>query len=140
MSDRSFLDTNVLVYAYDKHERKKQARAQSILKAAIQEESGCLSAQVLGEFFTVVTRKIEEPLTSREADAVIQLLSILPVQEIDRVLVQQAIHTHERYGISYWDSLIVAAAVASGCVQVHSEDLKDGETYNGVRVVNPFKD
>jgi len=140
MSDRFFLDTNVLVYAYDKHERKKQVRAQSILKGAIQEESGCLSAQVLGEFFTVVTRKIKEPLSVKNAHAVIELLSILPVQEIDLVLVQQAIRTHERYGISYWDSLIVAAAAASGCGQVHSEDLKDGETYDGVRVVNPFKD
>lgn len=139
MIDRVFLDTNVLVYAYDKQEPDKRAKAQSILTQAIRNETGCLSAQVLGEFFTVVTRKIKRPLSAEDAEEIIERLGILPVQEIDLSLVKRAIDTHKRYGISYWDSLILSAAEKAGCTQVHSEDLKDGEDYNGVRVVNPFR-
>lgn len=63
----------------------------------------------------------------------------LPVQEIDLPVVKRAIDNHRRYGISYWDSLILAAAERAGCGEVHSEDLQDGQVYNRVRVVNPFK-
>ena len=139
MIDRVFLDTNVLVYAYDKHEPEKRAKAQSILTRAIQNESGCLSTQVLGEFFTVVTRKIKKPLLPEAAEVIIEMLCILVVQEIDLSVVKGAIYTHKHYGISYWDSLILSAAKKAGCTQVHTEDLKDGEDYNGVRVVNPFR-
>lgn len=139
MIDRVFFDTNVLVYAYDKHEPEKRAKAQSMLTEAIQNENGCLSAQVLGEFFTVVTRKIKKPLSAEDAEEVIERLGILLVQEIDSSAVKRAIDTHKRYGISYWDSLILSAAEKAGCAQVQSEDLKNGEEYNGVRVVNPFR-
>jgi predicted nucleic acid-binding protein len=138
MSVRVFLDTNVLVYAYDKHEPAKQAKAQSLLTAAVREENGFLSTQVLSEFFTVVTGKIRNPLSAHEAGEVIEMLGILQIQEIDFEMVRRAIDTHKRYGISYWDSLVLSAAERAECAELHSEDLKDGETYNGVRVVNPF--
>ncbi len=139
MSANTFLDTNILVYAYDGHEPEKQIRAQTLLRTAIQEESAVLSVQVLGEFFVVVTRRIKEPLSASDAEKIIDTLSILPVAEIDLTLVKRAIATQTRYRISYWDSLIVAAAERAGCSTILSEDLNHGQKYNGVLVENPFE-
>ena len=138
MPDRDFLDTNVLVYAYDTHEPEKQARAQSVLRESIEAETGVLSAQVLGEFFTVVTRRIANPLSVGEAEEVMGLVSVLPVVEVDLRLVRRAISIHRRYDIAYWDALIVAAAERVGCGQIISEDLNAGQAYEGIVVVNPF--
>ncbi len=139
MSGSVFLDSNILVYAYDKHDPKKQAKAQAILRDSIKDESAVLSTQVLGEFFVVVTRKIKDPLSLDDAEKIINIMSVLPVEEIDLPLVKRAIDTQKRYGTSYWDSLILAAAERSGCGRVLSEDLNDGQQYNGVFIENPFK-
>ena len=138
MIDSVFLDSNILVYAYDNHEPEKQAKAQALLKAVIKEESAILSAQVLGEFFVVVTRRIKEPLSVNDAEKIINILTVLPFAEIDLPLVKRAINTQRNYGISYWDSLIVATAEREGCKKILSEDLNDGQWYNGVLVENPF--
>ena len=98
-----------------------------------------MSSQVLGEFFVVVTQRIKEPLSADEAMEIIEVLSVLPVAEIDLPLVKHAIETHKVYGISYWDSLIVAAAERTGCHKLVSEDLNDGQKYNGIVVENPFR-
>ena len=139
MTDRTFIDTNVLVYAYDTHEPRKQERAQTLLKTGIETESAVLSAQVLSEFFTVVTRRIPNPLSIQEAEEATDLVSILPVVEIDLLLVRRAIRIHKHYGITYWDSLIVAAAERSDCTQIFSEDFNPGQSYNGIVAVNPFR-
>jgi predicted nucleic acid-binding protein len=139
MRDRTFLDTNILVYAYDEHEPKKQQKAQNILTDGIEQESSVLSVQVLGEFFNVVTRHVPQPMSSDEALEIIDMLSILPVQEIDLTMVKRAIDTHKTYQISYWDSLIVSAAERAGCTLLLSEDLSDGQTYQNILVHNPFK-
>lgn len=138
MSDREFIDTNVLVYAYDRHIPAKQEQAQQILLSGIENESAVLSAQVLGEFFNVVTRRIQNPPSAEEAEAVIDLIGILPVVEVDAALIRRAVATHRQYGITYWDSLIVAAAERAGCSRILSEDLNAGQAYHGIVVVNPF--
>ena len=138
MPDREFIDTNVLVYAYDQHDLAKHTQAQQILLSGIENESIVLSVQVLGEFFNVVTRRIPNPLSAEEAEAVVDLICILPVVEVDSALVRRAIATHRQYGITYWDSLIVAAAERAGCSQILSEDLNAGQAYHGMTVVNPF--
>jgi len=138
MSDKVFLDTNVLVYAYDQSEPEKQARAQALLSWGIEREKAVLSTQVLGEFFVVVTRKIQFPIPVDQVAEVVNLLSILPVVEIDLKLVRQAIAVHEDLQISYWDALIVTAAARVGCQKILSEDLNAGQSYCGVRVENPF--
>lgn len=140
MSDRLFLDTNILVYAYDKHEPQKQRKAQELLTDGIEQENLFLSVQVLGEFFNVVTRHIPQPMTPDEAKEIINTLSILPVQEIDLTMVNRAIDTHKAYQISYWDALIVSAAERAGCMMILSEDLSDGQTYHKILVSNPFSD
>lgn len=138
MADREFFDTNILIYASDRSAPEKQDRARRLLKHAIENETGVVSAQVLSEFFMVVTRRIQEPLSIEEAEQVIEQLAILPVVELDLALVRQAIGTCRRYQISYWDSLIVAAAERAGCTRVLSEDLTPGQIYHNVAVVNPF--
>ncbi len=140
MNDRRFLDTHVLIYAYDKDSPSKREAAQALLSLGIREERLVLSTQVLGEFFSAVTRKIREPMTPKEARQVISAVSVLPVVEIDLPLVGRAIDTVERYGIGYWDGLIIAAAESSGCREILSEDFSHGQLYHGIRVVNPFKD
>jgi predicted nucleic acid-binding protein len=140
MSDRFFLDTNILVYAYDEHDREKQKKAQSILVQGIEKENICLSVQVLGEFFSVVTRRIHQIMSLHEAKEIISFFSILPIQEIDFMMVQRAIDTQEKYGLSYRDSLIIAAAERANCQTVLSEDLSDGQNYHSVAVSNPFKE
>jgi predicted nucleic acid-binding protein len=139
MSGKIFIDSNIIVYAYDRHEPTKQAIAQTILTTAIKDESAILSVQVLGEFFVVVTRRIKNPLSAKEAEKIVHILSVLPVSEIDLSLVKRAIETQKEYGISYWDSLIIATAERAGCVKVLSEDLSEGQKYNNVLVENPFR-
>jgi predicted nucleic acid-binding protein len=139
MKDRVFLDTNILVYAYDRHDLRKQAIAQEHLMNGMENESTVLSVQVLGEFFTVVTRQIKQPMNQVEAKEAVELFSNLIIQEIDLGMVQRAIDTLKSYKISYWDALIVAAAERARCQRILSEDLNDGQLYNGISVINPFK-
>ena len=139
MTARSFIDSNVLVYAYDSQDALKQSVASMLIADCIQDESGALSAQVLGEFFIVVTRKIPDPLSTAEASVAVDLISNLHVAVLDRMTVRRAIANHQRFKISYWDSLIVAAAEESGCSQIYSEDLNAGQSYNGIEVSNPFR-
>ena len=138
MPDREFIDTNILVYAYDRHEPEKHSQAQELLTRGIEDETAVLSVQVLGEFFNVVTKRIPHPLSIGEAEEAIDLFSILTVVELNLALVRRAIHTHLQYGITYWDSLIVAAAERAGCRRIFSEDLNPGQSYHGIVVVNPF--
>lgn len=137
MTGRRFIDTNVAVYAYDSSAGRKQFIAQQLLLDAASAGEGVLSVQVLGEFFhATVTRK--KLLTVDKARVAIAALRQLEVIGIDGGMVEQAIDLHERYQLHYWDALIVAAAKLSGCVSVLSEDLNDGQIYDGVLVINPF--
>ena len=139
MTGRTFIDTNILVSAYDSHEPQRQERAQEILRKGIEVETAVLSAQVLSEFFTVVTRRIPSPLSIQEAGDALSLINILPVIEIDLPLVRRAIGIHRDYGITYWDALVVAAAARAECIQIFSEDFNPGQSYSGVVAVNPFR-
>lgn len=139
MTDRVFLDTNVLVYAYNAQEPEKQRVAQDILRTCLQNENGVLSAQVIGEFFNVMTRKVTPPVTVDGAREIIKNFDVIPVQEIDREMVHRAIDTHQTFFVSYWDALIIAAAERSGCRRILTEDLDDGQQYHGLTVINPFK-
>jgi predicted nucleic acid-binding protein len=133
-----FLDTNILVYAYDSHVPAKQEIARQILESAILDESAAISAQILSEFFVVVTRKIATPLTAAEAGGAISLFRALPVAEVDAVLVEAAVGIHQRHAVSFWDGLVIAAATRMGCSRLLSEDLQAGQRINGLQIVNPF--
>lgn len=137
-SDKYFIDSNIVVYAYDHHEPQKREKARQILKRGMMEENIVLSPQVLGEFYVVVTKKIRNPISPGAALGIIEVLSVFSAVEIDALLVIKGINIQMKYKVSYWDSLILAAAERAECNILLTEDMKDGEVFNNVTVTNPF--
>jgi predicted nucleic acid-binding protein len=137
MSDRAFVDTNVLVYLFDRDAPDKRGRARTLL--AELGGRAVLSTQVLQEFFVSVTRKLARPLPEDEAEAAVRDLARLDVVELDVALVLQAITRARRQRLSLWDSLIVEAALARGCEVLFSEDLQHGQKLGALRIENPFR-
>lgn len=134
---RTFVDTNVLVYAVDRADAAKQARALEILEADGAERL-VISTQVLCELYVVVTRKLAQPLDEEEAAGRVGDLAKLPTVATDTRLVETAIARSRESRISFWDALIVAAAETAGCGRLLSEDLSHGSTLGAVTVENPF--
>jgi predicted nucleic acid-binding protein len=136
MSARWFVDTNVLVYAFDDATPAKRDRARALLTTP--GAPLVISAQVIGEFYMVVTRKLARPLDEGHAGAAVSELLRFPVMPIDSELARAAVSTSRAAQLSYWDALIVEAAAAAGCDRLLTEDLADGATIRSVRVENPF--
>ena len=133
---KPFVDTNVLVYANDPADRRKQQIArETLLEHA---ESLVLSAQVLSEFYSVVTRRFSPLLGLEEARTIVDDLRRFPIVVIDEQLVLDAITISAKAMLSYWDGLIVSAAHAAGCDVVLTEDLSHGSMVADVRIENPF--
>ena len=139
MSDNVFVDTNILLYSRDSSESKKQAVASARLDELWAAQTGRLSVQVLNEFFVNATRKLGPGLTPEEAWDDIEALSTWEPLPLDMAILARAFAAHQRYGLSWWDAMIVAAAEVSGCSRILSEDLSDGASYFGILVENPFK-
>jgi len=137
---RVFLDTNVLVYAFDAGEPRKRGIAQRILEETANAGVAVLSTQVLQEFYVIVTRKLDPPLSGSDAEEAVVHLACLPCERIDTDMVIAAVRSARSHGISLWDSLILHAAARAGCSTVLTEDLQDGFVLEGVRVRNPFAD
>ncbi|HEY3901285.1 MAG TPA: PIN domain-containing protein [Chthoniobacter sp.] len=132
-----FADTNILLYSVsqDPGESRKAETAVALLRTA----ELCLSVQVLQEFYVQATRPNRpDALSHREAMAFIATWLRYPVQSITVPVMQAALATKERWGISYWDAAIIEAARAAGCDEVLSEDLNHLQSYGGIRVTNPF--
>ncbi len=137
MSDKYFIDSNIIVYAHDIDKKRRQIAEQDIIKGILS-GNAVISAQVLSEFFVTVTQKIKEPLTLSAAEAEVVLLSRLEAVSIDIFLVQIAIQLQRKHRLSYWDSLILACAIKGGCAEIHSENFTHGRRYEGVLVKNIF--
>jgi len=137
MSVDSFLDTNVLIYAVSSSpaESTKKERALEL----IQESDFGLSARVLQEFYVNVTRKIALPLGPDEAVALLEQFRSFPVVWTDYPLIVAGIEAALRFGISYWDGAIIAAAERLGATTLYTEDLSHGQHYGSVQAVNPFR-
>ena len=136
-SGRAFVDTNVLVYAVDDADPGKRDVARRVLADARPDEL-VLSTQVLGEFYVVVTRKLERPLSESAAANAVTQLGRLPTVIADADLVRSGISVSREARISYWDGLILAAAAVSGCDRVLTEDLESGATIGTILIENPF--
>jgi predicted nucleic acid-binding protein len=133
------IDTNVLVYAYDRTEPEKQRRALEVLDALARSGEARLSAQVLAEFFVNVTRKIAAPLTTAQAEERLEhYVRIWPVVPVTSEVVLEAIRGVLAYQLSFWDAQIWAAARLSQVPVVLSEDFSPGAVIEGVRFVDPF--
>lgn len=135
--ERTFVDTNVLVYADDRSAGKKGERARTLLHELMTSRAGVLSIQVLQEYFAVTTRKLG--VSAEVARRKIELLASLDVVRPEVADVLAAIDLTRLRSISFWDALIVRSAENGGCTVLLSEDLNDGEVISGVRVKNPFK-
>ena len=139
MRDRFFLDTNIFVYTFDSREPKKQARAQDLVADALTRGRGVISHQVVQEFLNVATQKFANPLS--ESDALLYLDRVLgPLCEVLPTLdlYRHTIGLAARWKYSFYDSLIVAAALKSECAILYTEDLKHGHVVEGVTLMNPF--
>jgi predicted nucleic acid-binding protein len=134
---KSFIDTNVLVYAHDRADEAKHDRAIAVL-ADLSPSELIISTQVLNEFYVVTTRPGKELLSKAEAREIVKALSWTTVEPVDADLVRRAIDLHAAHALSYWDSLVVAAAKRAGCARILTDDLDDGTVIDGVRVENPF--
>ena len=134
-----FVDTNVLIYAHDLSAGKKHIQARALIRDLWESRRGCVSVQVLQEFYVNVTQKVANPLTSETASQIIAGLAVWQVHRpgVDDVL--DAINMRDRYQISFWDAMIITSALHLGCETLWSENLNPGQEYRQVVVTNPFK-
>ncbi|MFN0127287.1 MAG: PIN domain-containing protein [Verrucomicrobiales bacterium] len=133
-----FVDTNLLVYVFDESDTGKRDRARLVLHCLWEGRKGRLSHQVLQEFYATVTRKLKPALPRPLARAEVEDLLVWNPVSASSALLSKAWHLEDRYGLSCWDSLIVAAALAQNCVTLLTEDLQDGLEIEGLLVLNPF--
>jgi predicted nucleic acid-binding protein len=137
MSDKVFLDTNVIVYLFDRDAPAKQDRARQVFEGERRARL-VISTQVLQEFYVTVTRKLGKPLAEAEAEAAARELSALDVVDLDCQMVLRSIAGARVHKMSLWDALIIEAAQARGCTTLLSEDLQHGRSYGHLKVENPF--
>lgn len=135
---REFVDANVLVYAFDPSAKSKQSAAAQLLERLWRNECGCLSVQVLQEFFVTITRKVPQPLPIDEAADLVRNFASWKVFAPVAADVLAAIAVHRQARINFWDAMIIQAASELGCHVLWTEDLKDGQMLRTVRIQNPF--
>lgn len=136
MSDKIFLDSNVLAYAHDKGSLKKQKRSREVITDLGQSGNGVISTQVMQEFYVTATRKLGvEALVAKN---VIKTFSVFEIVQVTPDLVHEAIDCSILNVLSFWDALVLAAAAAAQCTTVYSEDFNAGQAILGVTVRNPF--
>ena len=138
MNDKTFVDTNVLIYAHDSDAKAKHAAAKSVLRDLWSDRNGVLSPQVLQEFYMNVTKKIPHPLSKASARLVVSTYAIWCI-ETTSVEISNAFRIEDESRIGFWDALIVASALKSGASRILSEDMNAGQTIAGIRIENPFE-
>jgi predicted nucleic acid-binding protein len=134
----TFVAPNVLAYAHDRSETRKQPVARARLEALWRDGTGTLSTQVLQELYVVATRRLAPPMDRTTARKLVALYAAWPVVQVDVPLILAASELEERHTLSFWDALIVEAARRSGATRLLTEDLQAGRQIGGVRVENPF--
>ncbi len=137
MSGADFLDTNVVVYAYDDRSPQKQEVARRLLKSGVSGKI-VISTQVLAEFAATMLHKVSPPATPEAVMRGLEALEAIRLIVPDAELVRRAVEARAAYGLHFCDGMIVAAAERAGCGRILSEDLNAGQKYFGVMVTNPF--
>ncbi len=139
MTAKVLVDTNILVYAYDRTEPAKQARALDTLDVLATQGQGLLSVQILAEFFWVVTTKLADPVPIRDAERHVQaFLDVWSVADITSLIVLEAIRGVQAHRLAYWDAQIWATALLNQTPIVLSEEFQDGRSVEGIRFLNPL--
>jgi predicted nucleic acid-binding protein len=137
MSGIDFLDTNVLVYAYQGTDPRKQRVARDFVRTAIAGKF-VISVQVLSEFAVTLLHKFSERVEANQLLDILDGLAPVKVVMADAEMVRRAVEARAAYGLHFSDGMIVAAAERAGCARILSEDFKEGQEYFGVTVANPF--
>jgi predicted nucleic acid-binding protein len=140
MPGKYFLDTNIFVYCFDREDQHKQSRADALVSEAIQGHHGVVSTQVVQEFLNVATAKFAHPMDRNESSAYLDAV-LVPLCEVypTIALYREALDLRATTGYSFYDSLIIAAALEARCGLLYSEDLQDGQSIRELKIVNPFQ-
>lgn len=133
-----FVDTNILVYAFDQLEGEKHFKAVRLVKSLWETRSGCLSIQVLQEFHSAVTRPRAKAFSLKESQEIIRSFAYWEVYSPKPNDILQAISIQEKNILSFWDALIIQTAISSGCQSLYTEDFSNGRIIDGVKIINPF--
>lgn len=136
MLTRSFIDTNVLIYAEAGDAPAKQQLALTLLKQLYESAQGVLSTQVLQEYCNVALKKLKLP--AQHVRAQLELYEQFEIVQVSPAIIHAGLDLHQTRSIGFFDAIIMASAHAAGCAVVYSEDLNAGEVMAGVRIVNPF--
>lgn len=135
----TFIDTNILIYAQDRHEKTKSDVAQRILRDLWSQDTGVLSTQVLQEFYAVATRKLRSPIPRARARTIVADYAEWCTVSTDAELIVSASKLEEDHTLSGWDALVIEAAIRSGAGVLLSEDLQDGRHFGNLVIENPFR-
>jgi predicted nucleic acid-binding protein len=139
MNGRFFIDTNIFVYSFDPKAPAKAKRSLQIIREAANTGEGIISYQVVQEFFHVALRRFSNPMTVAEAEQyLITVLRPLLAVHSSPAIYYQALGIMEKHRVSWYDSLIIAAALEGGCASLYSEDFQHGQKIESLRVENPF--
>ncbi|MGH9430834.1 MAG: PIN domain-containing protein [Terriglobia bacterium] len=139
MNGRFFLDTNVLVYSFDRSAPVKARRAIQLIRRAVETRNGIISYQVAQEFFNVALRRFAPPMTVAEAEQyLLTVFRPLLAVHSSQALYGEALRLSGRYRLSWYDSLIVAAAIEGQCSTLYSEDLQNGQRFGDLQIETPF--
>lgn len=137
MTAAEFLDSNILLYAYDPKDERKQRIARELLKKAVRGECA-VSVQVLAEVAATLLHKVSPATPPETVAEILDLLGPIPTFSPDADTVRRAVQARAQYGVHFYDGMILAAAERAGCERIWSEDLNAGQTYFGMKVENPF--
>lgn len=135
---KTFVDTNVLVYALDEDQGERHPIAVELIEQLWETQQGMLSTQVLQELYVVLTRKLRKPMTRPRARAVVERYAAWPTHQVTPASILAASELEQRHSLSFWDALIVVAGQEMGADRVISEDLQDGRVFGAVRIESPF--
>jgi predicted nucleic acid-binding protein len=138
MSDRTFVDTNVLIYGHDRTAGRKYTISAALLEELWATGAGVISIQVLQEFYVNITKKIPVPIPKARAAIYVGRYFLWPVVSPAPSTVLRALEFEKRHQISFWDAMILSAALQAGVRKLVSEDLNAGHTIEGIRIENPF--
>lgn len=136
---RTFVDTNIIVYALDERQDGRHHAAARVLEELWESREGVVSTQVLQELYVNLTRKLRKPMTRSRARAIVERYAAWPVHQVTPADILSASELEQRHSLAFWDALVVVAAQRSGAERLLSEDMQAGRSFGGVRIENPFR-
>ena len=139
MNDRSFIDTNIFIYASGHHGEPQARVAQGLVEGLIEKQTGVISYQVIQEFLNVALKKFAVPMSLEQAqNHLVNVFRSMFIVHSSLALYHDALEIFKRYKLSWYDSLLIAAAAEAGCSILYTEDMQHGAVIRGVKIVNPF--